>query len=69
MRINTPSSSNIESMDYDPRTSTLVINYRSQSSYSYLDVPNNVWEELQVATSVGRYVAENIKPNYKCKKL
>lgn len=57
-------SSNIERIGYDLTSSTLRIEFKSNRTYDYYSVPENVFNELKHATSIGRYHATNIKNVY-----
>ena len=64
MKHNTPTSSNVESMDYDPRAEELIVHFRSGASYKYYHFPEDKWEEVKSAPSTGKYVNEQIKGKY-----
>lgn len=57
-------SSNIERIGYDPNSNTLRIEFKSNRTYDYSNVPENVFNELRNASSVGSYHAKNIKNLY-----
>lgn len=57
-------SSNIERIGYDSNSSTLRIEFKSNRTYDYSNVPENVFNELRSASSVGSYHAKNIKNSY-----
>ena len=57
-------SSNIERIGYDSNSSTLRIEFKSNRTYDYSNVPENVFNELRSASSVGSYHAKNIKNFY-----
>lgn len=57
-------SSNIERIGYDSNSSTLRIEFKSSQTYDYSNVPENVFNELRLASSVGSYHARNIKNSY-----
>lgn len=48
-------------MGYDPTTSTLGIRFHSGSEYHYFDVPEELYNGLVSAPSVGRYFHEHVK--------
>jgi len=58
-------SSNVAAVGYDPDTKELVIQWMRGRSSTYENVPADVAEEASKAYSVGSYINENIKPNYK----
>lgn len=65
--ININSNSNITSIGYDGKD--LYIKYCSGATYSYENVPVKVYEELVQAPSKGRYINEQIKNAYPCKRV
>lgn len=63
------SSSNVASVGYDPDTLTLEVEYLSGATYQYTGVPQNVYDELMSSSSVGSYLARNVKNLYPCSRL
>lgn len=59
------SSSNITSIGYDQKTQTLEVEFLKGSVYQYFDVPQAVYEEFISAESKGKYLAHQIKGNYR----
>jgi hypothetical protein len=57
-------SSNLLSVGYDAKSRTLRIEFSTGAVYVYSDVPNEVYQGLRSAPSVGRYFATNIKNLY-----
>lgn len=65
---NTFKSSNLASMEYhDDGTLRLVFN--AGGVYDYFHVPQPVVNELQQAQSAGTYFHQNIRTNYKFKRI
>ena len=66
---NSIESSNIISVGYDPDLCLLDVEYKSNSGkkgfYRYYDVPNFIWEGRKMFKSLGSYLAENVKNQYK----
>lgn len=60
----TPSSSNIESVGYDPETETLHVVFRSGDEYDYFNVPPSVYRGFQSAGSAGQYLNRVVKGRY-----
>ncbi len=58
-------SSNIASVGYDDSTNTLEIEFNSGHLYQYFDVPKNIYDELLIADSVGKYFYNHIKGIYR----
>ena len=57
-------SSNIERIGYDSNSSTLRIEFKSNRTYDYSNVPENIFNEFRDASSVGSYHNRNIKNLY-----
>lgn len=62
-------SSNINSISYDDKTNTLVIEFMNSSTYKYLDVPEQVYADFLAAQSHGKFVSDNIKGKYPFEKM
>ena len=58
-------SSNIESIGYDDSTMTLEVEFKNGTVYQYFDVPEVEFQNLLSAGSVGLYLNQNIKNNYR----
>jgi hypothetical protein len=61
------SSSNIESIGYEDET--LQVNFLNGTTYQYFDVPSHIFDGLQEADSVGKYLAEHVKGTYRYSKV
>lgn len=61
-------SSNLESVGYDPVTATLRICFHS-GTYDYYEVPESVYNGLMSAASKGSYHAAHIKNSYRYVKI
>lgn len=57
-------STNIERIGYDPDSGTLRIQFKSNRTYDYSNVPEHIFNELKNANSIGGYHAKNIKNSY-----
>lgn len=57
----TVSSTNIQSVGYDPESMTLAVNFASGTEYHYYGVPADVVEQFRQAPSPGRFLNEQIK--------
>jgi len=62
-------SSVIESMHYDPVSTTLRVIFVSGKVYDYKKVPLEVYQAMKNAFSKGNYLNKHIKGNYDYKKL
>lgn len=58
-------SSNVASIGYDSNSMTLEVEFLNGSIYQYFDVPEVEYLNLISAESVGRYLNQNIKNNYR----
>lgn len=65
MRSKPVDSSVILSVGYDKRRSVLKVRFRNGRSYYYLAVPAAVHQALMTSPSMGKYLNEEIKPNYR----
>jgi len=63
------SSSNVASVGYDPNSMILEVEFKNGSIYQYFDVPETEHASLMSAPSVGGYLAQNIKGNYRYTRL
>lgn len=63
------SSSNVNEVGYDQNTMTLEVQFIGGSVYQYFDVPEIEYQNLIGAQSVGRYLSQNIKNNYRYSKI
>ena len=59
-----PDSSMIEEFSYDDETQTLTVTFCKGGTYSYADVPEDVFQSMKDASSVGRFFLQNIKGQY-----
>lgn len=58
------SSSNVSSVGYDGETGTLYVAFKNGGTYRYMKVPEEIYEGLVKAESVGGYLAKNVKGTY-----
>ena len=64
MRREPVSSSNLQSVGYDPQNRILEIAFQGNGVYQYEDVSQDIYTELMAAPSKGRYFAERIRDHY-----
>ena len=57
-------SSAIDEVTYDVATQTLGVTFRSGSHYTYLNVPEQIYEDLVQAGSVGQEFNFEVKGSY-----
>jgi len=58
-------STNLSRIRYDKNTNTLEIEFHGGRVYQYFDVPIQVFEELKIADSHGKYFNQQIKGHYR----
>ena len=58
-------SSNIARISYESANSTLEVEFHNGSIYQYFDVPEHIWEHFKQAESMGRFIHENLKGQYR----
>ena len=63
--IETPDSSNIARYKYDDRMRVLTVEFKNGGTYNYYDVPRVVFDQMNVASSKGGFLAQNIKGAYR----
>lgn len=61
-------SSNVKSIGYHEATQKLIVEFLNGTMYSYEDVPQEVFNNLKNAESVGKFLNANIKNNYTYKR-
>jgi hypothetical protein len=67
MLIERVKSESIRAIGYDEHRELLWVEFRSRpGGYVYSGVPHDVFDELMQAESLGGYVNEAIKSNYRC---
>lgn len=62
-------SSNIAAIGYDSDSETLQVEFNNGTTYQYFDIPEQIFEGLREAGSVGGYLAAQIKGNYRYSKV
>jgi hypothetical protein len=58
-------SSNIAAHGYDPASKTLALQFKGGGVYHYHDVPAEVAAGLSNAESIGKYVSQSIRGQFK----
>lgn len=62
-------SSSVAEVGYAMESMVLEVLFHSGSVYQYFDVPEVVFAEMLQAESIGRFLNEHIKDNYRYTKL
>ena len=63
--IDTPQSSNIVRFGYDKESRVLKVEFKNGSVYDYFDVPDQVFNGMKSASSVGQYLAQQVKGRFR----
>lgn len=58
------SSSNLQSIGYDPVSRTLEVEFTNGSIYQYTGVSTTIYQELMAASSHGTYFARYVRTSY-----
>jgi len=59
-----PNSTHIRSIDYDPDSEDMTVEFRSGDTYLYRNVPEGVYRQWQTAGSAGEYFQRHVKNRY-----
>lgn len=62
-------SSNIKGGKYNTNTKKLEVTFNNGLIYEYDDVPHEIFAELNLSESQGRYFNKNISKNYTFRKI
>jgi hypothetical protein len=62
-------SSNLASIGYDSENEILEVEFKHGGVYQYLNVPEDIFNELMNAPSHGVYFSANIRNDYEYSKL
>lgn len=57
-------SSQVKKASYSKESQVLVVTFNNDKDYQYSDVPEEKWEEMKVAESVGKFLNSQIKGKY-----
>jgi hypothetical protein len=63
------SSTHIRGVGYDPRTSTLAVQFREGGIYHYHATPPQLYEEFLAAPSKGKFFKAAIKSRFRAAKV
>jgi len=69
MKMTPVDSSNLSAVGYDPKTKTMHIRFQSGRLYAYYDVPEDIYQDLMNADSLGSYFNSFIKGAFAYTKL
>ncbi len=62
-------SSDVATIEYDPATETLSMEFHATGWYRYFSVPATVYEELARTPSPGKFFRQHIKGKYAWEKV
>ena len=62
-------SSNVSAIGYDRDRNVLAVRFHGGATYHYRNVPENVYQNMIEAESVGRFLAHQIKGKYEYEKV
>jgi hypothetical protein len=63
--IDTPESSTIVRIGYDEEAQTMTVEFKSSGTYTYFDVPGQLFEGIRHAPSKGQFLAQQVKGSYR----
>jgi hypothetical protein len=69
MQMISVASSNLSAVGYDPVGSALVVRFRNNTTYKYLNVPEHVFNALMSASSKGAFLNDNIREQFEFVRL
>lgn len=64
-----PTSSQVNLIKYDEEKKMLRVVFWGGATYEYQDVPTEVWEQAFNSTSIGSFLAQNVKPKYSYRRV
>lgn len=62
-------SSNVAELGYDSATQVLYVLFHNGYLYKYYDVPEYEYKQLDSASSIGKYLNENIVKRYRYERI
>lgn len=62
-------SSNIRSVGYDAQSAILEVEFTSGDVYQYFDVAEHLHEQFLNASSLGQFLKDHIRYNYRYRKV
>lgn len=63
--INSEQSSTVKRFAYDGEKHVLTVEFKPGATYRYANVPQDVFDQMQGAESVGRLLAQSVKGKFK----
>ena len=65
MQITSVDSSSIAAIGFDEDSQTLQVEFKNGATYQYFDVPKAIFDGLVSAASVGQFLNQQVKGNYR----
>jgi hypothetical protein len=62
-------SSNFRKAEYDTENKTLIIEFNNGVRYEYVEVPHQIFTQMRMSESQGKFFATKISKSFKYKKL
>jgi len=62
-------SSNLKSTEYDTESKKLVVEFKNGIKYEYDEVPHNIFAQLRLSDSQGKFFNTQIAKSFKYKKV
>jgi len=62
-------SSNLKSTEYDTESKKLVVEFKNGIKYEYDEVPHNIFAQLRLSESQGKFFNTSIAKSFKYKKV
>lgn len=69
MELTPVTSSNVAAVGYDDETKTLQVQFKGGETYNYFGVPQELYDNLLNAESVGGFLNTYIKPHFRMEKV
>lgn len=63
--IETPESSTIVRIGYDPDSQIMTVEFKTSGAYNYFDVPQHVFDAIRSAPSKGHFLTQQIKGTFR----
>jgi len=62
-------SSQFKKVKYNSETETLIITFKNDKRYEYLNVPKTTFDNLMGSESLGKFFISSIKNSFSCRPL
>ena len=62
-------STNLKKVEYDTETKKLIVEFNNSHRYEYDDIPHQLFTQLRMTESQGKFFSTKISKIYKYKKL